>query len=191
MSDRDRERRRTRRLEKQKKKRAGASRAGKDGPHGAADTARGRSWPTGECFVSEGWDEPGARIHAVLSRVGDDGSAVVATFELDRSGPGLVATRARGGLSREHVPGECARLSEQAGGVALVEAAPGLVAALVHDARRHGANAAPPGADDALALLDGIEPMALDVPFGAPEPEPPPQPDRAGWLAGLRKRLFG
>src|SRR5687768_3146224 len=107
MSDRDREKRRARRLEKQKKKRATSSRAGKDGPKGTADTARGRSWPTGECFVSDGWDEPGARVHALLTRTSADGASVVAVFGIDRGGPGLVATRARGGLTREQVSGEC------------------------------------------------------------------------------------
>jgi hypothetical protein len=190
VSERDRDKRRARRLEKTKKKRAAASRAGKDGPLGSADTARGRTWPTGECFVSDGWDEPGARVHAVLSRSNAAGAAVVAVFELDRSGPGLVAARARGGLTAEQVSGECARVSEQAGGATLVEAAPGLLAALVLDARRHGSDPSPRGAADALALLEGIAPMALEVPFGlGAEAKPEPVPD--GWLTSLRKRLFG
>ena len=191
MSNRDREKRRAKRLEKTKKKRADASRAGKDGPRSASsDTSRGRSWPTGECFVSEGWDEPGARVHAVLSRVSAEGAAVVASFAIDRSGPGLVSTRARGGLTREQVSGECARVSEEAGGIALLEASAGLVVALVEDARLLGANDDPPGSAEALALLAGIEPQELDVPFGL-DTDPGPEPEPTGWLTGLRKRLFG
>ena len=190
MTDRDREKRRAKRLQKQKKKRANASRPGRDAPVAASDPLRGRSWPTGESWLSDGWDTPGARVYAVLSRSNADGATVVAVFELDRSGPGLVAASARGGLRREHVSGECARISE-ATGLAMIEAAPGLVAGLVEDARLSGIADDPPGAGPALALLEGLDPIDPGVPFG-PEGEASTEaPERTGWFAGIRRRLFG
>lgn len=189
MSDRDREKRRAKRLEKQRKKRAKASRAGMDGPAGSASPVRGRGWPTGECWVSEGHDAPGARVQALFSRTNTDGATVLAAFEIDRGGRGIVAARAKGGLRREHVGSECARWSEETG-VTMLEAAPGLVAALVDDARLHGDHDDPPDSEEAFALLAGVERMALDLPFG-PEAAPESPAERPGWFAGIRRRLFG
>jgi hypothetical protein len=190
MQDKDREKRRTRRLEKQKKKRSTVSRPGAGGPTVQFDVAKGRSWDTGECYVSEDWDEPGSKVDLVFSRSRPDGTSVAAVFELDRSGPGLVACRSVGGLRREHVVGECARISDRTGR-SMVGCAPALVVALVKDARAHGTRADPPGLKDAYGLLDGIAPLELTVPFGPAETEPATPKAEGGWLQGLRKRLFG
>jgi hypothetical protein len=190
MQDKDRERRRHKKLEKRRKDRAGASRPAESGPVAAFDPARGRSWPTGECYVSLDWDEPGVSlVDLVFSRAREDGTSVVATFSLDRSGPGLVAARATGGVRQSQVAGESARLSEKSGR-AMVACAPSLVAALVEEAQQKGSAPEPAGAARAVALLEGVPRAEIAVPFGpvVEEPAPPPKP---GLLAGLRRRLFG
>lgn len=187
MQDKHREQRRAKRAEKSRKKRANASRPGVGGPVGAGfDPAKGRTWPTGDCYVSEDWEEPGAKVDLVFSRA-RDGSAVIAAFELDRSGPGLVASRAVG-ARQESVTGECARLSERSG-KSMIGCAPGLVAALVADAREHGTGSAMVNRD-ALALLEGVPPLELPTPFG-PAVTPVADAPTEGLLSGLRKRLFG
>ena len=189
MQDKDRERRRTKRLEKQKKKRSTVSRPAAGSPGASFDAAKGRSWEPGECYVSEGADEPGARVELVFSRSRPDGVSVVSTFELDRSGPGLLAARSAGGVRQDQIVGECARISERTGR-SMVGCSPALVAAYVNDARAHGTNPDPPGLKDALGLLEGIAPAVLQVPFG-PEADAPLPPDREGWIGGLKRRLFG
>ncbi|MEZ4238573.1 MAG: hypothetical protein R3F59_20950 [Myxococcota bacterium] len=188
MQDKQRQQRKAKRAESKKKKRANASRPGVGGPVtvGSESASKGRTWPTGECYVSEGWDEPGARIDAVFSRSRPDGATVLAVFELDRSGPGLLGARARGGLRREHVASECAAVSERSG-QAMIGCAPGLVAALVDDARGHGAGEV---AASALELLEGVPRIELPVPFG-PAAAPEAAPEGDGWFGGLRKRLLG
>ena len=189
MQDKDRERRRAQRLQKQKKKRATVSRPAAGGPASAIDATKARTWDTGECYVSEDWDEPGATVELVFSRV-RAGQAAVATFEIDRSGPGLLACRSVG-LRADQVVGECARLSERTGR-SMVGCAPALVVALVKDARANGSRGDPSGLKDAWGLLDGVAALELSVPFGPAASEtaeaPPPA---AGWLQGLRRRLFG
>jgi hypothetical protein len=135
--------------------------------------------------VSQVWDEPGAKVDAVFSRAHANGAAVVATFTLDRSGPGLVRAEVFGGQRAEQVTAHAGRLGE-ASGSALVETTAALVAALVRDAVANGANGTPKGADDALDLLAGVEPATLEVPFGPP----PPKPERGG-LVGWVSRWFG
>lgn len=193
MQDKQRDQRRAKRAEKTRKKREGASRPGVGGPASgsAVSAAKAQAWPTGDCYVSEGWDEPGARIDAVFSRSRADGSAAIAVFQLDRSGPGLVSSKAILGARREHVTGECARLSE-ASGLSMVGCAPAVVATLVRDARAHGAHA-DAGSRDPLTLLDGVPDVELPAPFGPDAAEAPAEsaPAGGGLLGGLRKRLFG
>lgn len=185
MQDKDRERRRQRRLEKTRKKRANVSRPGIGGPTQGMDPAKGKSWPTGESFASLGWDEPGAKLDLVFSRSRPDGTTVLAHFEVDRSGPGLVSARAVGGLRQEHVAGECGRISERSGR-AMVAVAPGLVAALVDEAEEAGDNEPPSGFAAAAELLEGVPRVAVGVPFGAPA-DAAPAPE--GWLRRLWRWL--
>lgn len=191
MTDKKAQQRRGRRLEKQKKKRADASRPARGTAPSAvaADPRPARDWPLGECWLSDGWDEPGARVHAVLSRTHADGRTAVAVFELDRSGPGLVSARARGGLRPEHVAGESSRLSQEFG-VTMLETSPALVASLVADARVAGAADDPPGSSDALALLAGVATEPVQPAFGPAEAAETKAP-REGLLARLSRRLFG
>jgi hypothetical protein len=190
MDDKHRKQRQAKRAESKRKKRADASRPGVGGPATASSSAsKGRTWPTGECYVSEGWEEPGARIELVFSRSRADGGTVMAAFELDRSGPGIVSARAAGGLRREHVAGECGAMSERTGR-AMIGCSPGLIAALVADARHHGS--LDPGGAEAIGLLEGVPRAELPVPFGPAIHSEGPEPPRGeGWLGGLRKRLFG
>jgi hypothetical protein len=125
----------------------------------------------------------------VFSRSRPDGISVGSTFEIDRSGPGIVACRSVGGLRREQVVGECARLSERTGR-SMVGCEPGVVVGFVSDARAHGTSPAPAGLLAALALLDELSPVEPVVPFGPAVPEAASEPD-TGWLGGLRRRLFG
>lgn len=190
-TDKKAQQRRARKLEKQKKKRADASRPARSSAPAAlaADPRQGRGWPAGECWISQDWDTPGATVHAVLSRSHEDGRTVAASFTLDRSGPGLRVARARGGLRPEHVAGESARLSEEHGAT-MIETSAALVASLVVDARRHGTLADPPGAADALALLDDLPIEPVDPPFGpATHAEDPPK--EGGLLSRLARRWLG
>jgi hypothetical protein len=191
MQDKQREQRRQKRLEKRKKQRQNASRPAEGGPAQGIDPLKGKTWPVGECYVSENSDEPGATVEVVRARTREDGISVRAVFELDRSGPGLVLAKAMGGLRSEHVTGECARLSERTGR-AMIACSGGLAASLVQDAREHGKNGDPPGSAAALQLLQGIPHIDLPTAFG-PEEAPPPASGESqpGFWAGLRKRLIG
>jgi hypothetical protein len=188
MQDKAREQRRQRRIEKTKKKRENVSRPAAGGPARQMDPEKGKSWATGECFVTLGWDEPGAALDLLFSRARPDGTSVLAHFEIDRGGPGLVSARAVGGLRREHVAGECGRISERKG-TTLVACSPGLVAALVHEAAAQGTNPAPRGFREAAALLEGVPLGTVGVPFGPVERAPAAKPD--GWFGRVRRSLFG
>ena len=189
MQDKHRKQRQAKRAQRNKRKRANASRPGVGGPiarvSAGGSVAKGRTWPVGECYVSEGYDEPGASVDLVFSRSRPEGSAVIATFAIDRSGAGLRSARAIGGVRKEHVAGECGNLSERSGR-AMVGCAPGLVAALVDDAIANG-EGGEDAAADALSLLEGVERLELPVPFG---PEQAEEDDGAkgkgwfGWLGG-------
>ncbi|MEQ1571504.1 MAG: hypothetical protein ABMA64_38105 [Myxococcota bacterium] len=188
MQDKQREQRRHKRMQKVKGKRAGASRPAAGGPTTRIDPDKGREWPPGECYVTLEWDEPGAVVDLVFSRARADGVSVAALFSVDRSGPGLLSASAIGGLRQEHVTGESGRISERTGR-AMVGCAPGLVAALIDDAKVNGTNAEPARFTEAYALLDGIPRLELhDAPFGPAVAPPPPEP---GLLESLKKRLFG
>lgn len=186
MNDNERQKRRSKKLQKQKDKREHRSRAGRSPADVARAPAQGKAWPVGDCWVSQTWDQPGTRVDAVFSRVDPGGSAVVAVFTMDRSGPGLLEARAIGGLRTEHVLGHAGRLGE-ASGTALIETTGGLVAALVKDAVANGTQPLPKGWDEASELLAGLEPVPLEVPFG---PAPPKQ-ERSGGLIGAISRWFG
>jgi hypothetical protein len=192
MQDKQREQRRQKRLEKRKKQRQNVSRPGVGGPAQGIDPLKGKTWPVGECYVSENSDEPGATVEVVLSRTREDGTSVLAVFELDRSGPGLVSAKALGGLRSEHITGECARLSERTGR-AMIGCSGGLAASLVQDAREHGTNSDPSGASAALQLLQDIPRIELPTAFGPAETPPVPAAGESqpGFWAGLRKRLIG
>ncbi len=185
MNEQERQKRRHKRLQKQKQKRETRSRPGRSPGDAANDPALARDWPVGDCWASQQWDTPGAKVDAVFSRVHPSGAAVVARFTLDRSGPGLLRAEVRGGLRAEHVTAQAGQLGEESG-TALVETTSGVVAALVRDALAHGAAPRPDGADDAVALLAGVESSQIDVPFGPP----PPAPERGG-LIGRISRWFG
>lgn len=185
MNDQERQKRRHKRLQKQKEKRENRSRPGRGPNDVAKDPTQAKGWPPGECWVSQAWDEPGAKVDAVFSRVHANGAAVVATFTLDRSGPGLVRAELFGGQRAEHVTAHAGRLGE-ASGAALVETTAALVTALVRDAVAHGTAGAPKDAEAALDLLAGVEPATLEVPFGPP----PPKHERGG-LVGWVSRWFG
>ncbi|MCB9684261.1 MAG: hypothetical protein H6738_00060 [Alphaproteobacteria bacterium] len=174
MGDRDRDQRRAKKLAKQKKRRANASRPARSPADVARDPSQGQHWPVGECWVSQDWDQPGARLAVILSRVSEGGAAVVAAFTLDRSGPGVVTAEAIGGLRSVHVQGQAARLSEQLGSP-MMEVAPGLAAELVRDAALNGEGELPDGWEEASALLSGIGAIDIGVPFG-PEAQEPPKP---------------
>lgn len=185
MNDHERQKRRHKKLQKQREKRETRSRPGR-GPNDAAkDPGQARGWPVGDCWVSQTWDEPGARVDAVFSRVHANGAAVVARFTLDRSGPGLVRAEVRSGLRAEHVTAHAGQLGEESG-TPLVETTSDVVAALVRDAVAHGQAARPDGADAALDLLSGISEAALDVPFGPAAPKP-----ERGGVVGWISRWFG
>lgn len=186
MGDREREIRRAKKLAKQKKRRADVSRPARSATDVARDPSRGRAWPVGECWVTQGWDVPAAKVTVLVSRVDAGGSAVVAVFSLDRSGPGVVGVETLGGLRDVHVQGHVGRLSE-ASGEAMMEVAPGLAAELVRDAALNGTGELPEGWDDASAMLAGIASIDLGVPFG-PELEEAPKPGLLGrvrsWFGG-------
>lgn len=194
MGKADRQKRRAKKLARQKKKRARASRPGGDvGPVlQRTDGSEGRTWSVGECFVSEDWHEQGARVHAVVSRE-KGGRAVAAFFEIDLAERGVIDVRTLGGLTPDHVRGECGRISEETGD-ALVTCAPALVAHIVHAARAFGAergHAQPSGLPGALALLGGIDPE--DTPFEVELGRPDSDDDDAGdgWFSSLKKRWLG
>lgn len=185
MNDHEREKRRAKRMQKQKQKREDRSRPGRGPGDVAKDPARAKGWPAGPCWVSQSWDEPGAKVAVVISRANEAGMAAAATFLVDRSGPGLVEATVRAGLRTEHVTSLAGELGERAG-EALIETTAGLAVALVRDAVASGAAGTPKGAEDALELLAGLEASPLDVPFG-----PPPPPKPRGGLFGTLSRWFG
>ncbi|MCB9664042.1 MAG: hypothetical protein H6732_08000 [Alphaproteobacteria bacterium] len=150
-------------------------------------------WPLGDAWLSQDWFEPEARLHAVVSRVHDDGSAACAAFEVDLAEEGLVATRVRGGLRAEHVPAFAADQDPEG---TLIVTEPEAVARLVLDGlawRRRAGLPDPKGLDEALALLEGVDPdeSAYDFHFGLEgQDEPTEEIPRQGLFTRL-KGLFG
>ncbi len=178
----DRDQRRAKRLAKHKKRRANASRPSQDpgsirpvAPPAAKDA---RTWPLGDCMVSQNYDEPSAELTAVVTRVHADGRAVAAFVELDRATDGIRSIRIKGYPSLDNVYGECASLSEKSGETILGAPAP-LVVGLVVDAKEHGTST-PMGWDKLEELIADVEPMEADPPFGAPPPER--SRPKGGWL---------
>ncbi len=198
MADAKRQKRRAKKLAKHRKKRSQASRAGADLSPAIerTDGREGRTWSVGECFLSADWHEPGAHVHAAVSRV-KGGRAVAAFFEVDLADRGIIDARTLGGISPDHVRGECGRLSEETG-TSMVDVAPALVAHVVQQGLAWGrdrGHPAPPGYDKAQALLGGIDPAdtPFEVELGGPDTDTDGDPPSTGpgLVASLKRRLFG
>ena len=178
-----REQRRAKRLEKKKKKRSNVSRPARDG--GSASTPSFKAalgWPPGDCFLTAGWDDPGASLHAVFARSHDDGRTVAAFVEIDRSGPGVVSSRVVTVPTSEMVLGECMRMSEASGELAFQGAPPSVVAGVLRDAALNGENDPDESFSRVESLIDDVDADRLDTPFG-PDTAPKRKP-------GLLDRLF-
>jgi len=178
----DRQQRRAKRLAKHKKRRSNVSRPSQDpGSVQAApppSTRSAASWPLGDCLVSQNYDEPSAELTAVVTRVHEDGRAIAAFVDLDRAEEGIRSIRIKGYPSIDNVYGECAALSDKSDRAIMGAPAP-LVIGLVVDAKAHG-SAAPLGWDKLEELIEDVEPMDADPPFGAP-PTGSTKP-KGGWL---------
>lgn len=183
MASKDRQQRRAKRLARQKRKRAHVSRPGRDagGTVAAPNLKTALGWPVGDCYLSEGWDEPGAHLHAVFARSHADGRSVAAFVEIDRTGPGIVDAHIATFGSAEAVLSECIRISEAEGELAFRGAPPGVVAGAIVDARTHGSES-PDSWERVESLLHDVEPAEMDAPFG-PAPE-------VKQKSGLLDRLF-
>lgn len=184
MANKDRDQRRAKRLAKQRKKRAHASRPARDSrsPAASPSFSTGLGWPPGDCFAAEGYDQPGAELFVVFSRSHADGRTLATIAQIDRRGPGLIDARVLTAPSGDAVLAECGRISEEHG-VALQGVPPEVVAGLLHDAVAHGEAPRPEAWSRIEAMLEGIEDMPPDAPFGpAPEVEPT--------APGLLERLF-
>ncbi len=186
MADKDRQQRRAKKLARQKKCRAQVARPARDSP-GAGSAApsfkEGLDWPPGDCFLTTGWDEPGAVAHAVFVRSHDDGRSVAAFVTIDRSGPGVREARLATLPSEGAVLAECGRISETEGELGFHGAPPSLVAGLLRDAAEHGEAPLPEAWSRVRALMAGVSADALDVPFG----QGPPSAERA---PSMLERLF-
>lgn len=189
MAKHNQQQRRAKRLAKHKKRRANASRPSRDpGSMLAApppSTSGGHDWPLGDCLVSEGYDVGSAELTAVVTRVHNDGRTVAAFVDLDRAEEGIRSIRIKGFPSLDHVYGECATLSEKAGERQIIGAPPALVVGLVVDAYEHG-SADPQGWDKLAELIDDVEPLEADPPFGA---APEKKERHGGWLDRLFRWL--
>lgn len=188
MAKHDRQQRRTKRMAKHKKRRANSSRPSRDPSNvqaGPPPSTRGAvSWPLGDCMMSLGYDEPGAELTAVVTRVHGDGRAIAAFVELDRAQAGITDIRIKGYASLDHVYGECGALSER-NDQTIVGAPAGLVVGLIVDAHEHG-DARPQGWDKLAELIEDVEPLEADPPFGPGEKKKQPQ---GGWLDRLFRWL--
>lgn len=151
------------------------------------------SWPLGDAWISQGWYEPEARIHAVLSRVHEDGSAACVAVEVDLAEEGLQSIEVRGGIPAAVVPGYAA---DRAPDDTLIVCEPEAVARLVRDAlawRRAEGLPDPKGLEAGLALLEGVDAdeSPFDFRFGLEgQDEPTEEVPRSGLVARIR-RLFG
>jgi hypothetical protein len=192
MSNKDREKRRQKKLEKQRLKRKGMGRPGRDlrtpGRSGG-DATVGLAWPPGPCWLSDGWHERGATVHAVLTRVQDDGRAIAGVFTVDLQREGATAAQLLGGLSSDQLPGVAARVSEDHEGIAMVEVSPAQAAALLVA----GISLRPTGAEADLcrSMVGELDPAdaPLDVLTGKPDAAPPPK--KEGWFSKLVDKLVG
>lgn len=184
MASKDRQQRRTKRLARQRKKRANASRPARFGPTtGSLPNLKSAvSWPPGDCYVSDGWDAPGAHSHMVFVRSHQDGRSVAAFVEIDRSGPGVLSARVDSFPTTDSVLAECIRISEASDELAFRGAPPGMVAGAIADAQAHGEAELPQAWPKVEALLGDVEPAEMDVAFG-------PAPD-VKQTSGLLDRLF-
>jgi len=192
MSKKDREKRRQKKLHKQRLKRKGKGRPGRDlrtPGRAGGDPSVGLGWPAGPCWLSDGWHERGATVQVVMSRVHDDGRAIAGRFTVELHQAGTTAAHLVGGLSSDQLPGVAARVSEDHGGIAMVEVSPAQAAAVLVA----GVSLRPEGkeADLCRQLVGELDPAdaPLDVLTGRPEAPPPPQEE--GWFSRLVEKLVG
>lgn len=187
--------RRAKKREKKRKKRqqARASRGsrqvpGQGGGRVSVDTAL--RWPVGECYLSQGWDEQGARAHAVFSRRSRTGRVALAVFEVDLAERGVLSASLSTGVADVDLQLALAEISSE--DRAMIAHDPPQVVRLVTEGRDHGreaGHAQHPAAERAMRLFGDVDPSAATQPI--PVGDEPPEPESSGLLDSLKSRLFG
>lgn len=176
--------------EKDRLKRSRAKKERRGGGTTGSGMRAASSWPLGECWVSEGYDQPGAQVLAAFSRMHGTGRGSVAFFSLDLAEEGVISVDTFSKVTPMQVMGEMGQRSGE--GRQVMEAEPALVVKLVHEARTLGQ--APQGLDDAMRLFGDVRPEDCDEEFivGLPGTDEfaAPEPGLVGrfsrWLFGTR-----
>jgi ribosomal protein L35AE/L33A len=190
----DRQRDKTRKRQKKNRDKARAARKAR-ALQGKPTVARAKNWPLTEAWISEGWHEAGATVHAAVFRVhGTSGNAAAVYLEADLD-IGTLEVHVEVGVPEGVAKN---RLVEQAETLTYLETEPSQVARLLADMRaladREGHDL-PHETADAIALLHDADPEDAPYDFALPEDlsdEPTDEvPVRSGGLVGTLKRLFG
>lgn len=140
-----REKHRKRRQQRQASRKA-MRRDARGGPGQAA------RWPLGEAWLSQGWHDRGATVHAVLTRTHPSGRTAIVHVECDLARAGVVQAEARIVERPGEVVGLLGALSDPD---PMLETAPEQVVAVIEAAAAHGRTTGhtPPRGYEAAARL--------------------------------------
>jgi hypothetical protein len=156
-----------------------------------SEGSRGAAWSVGPAWVSQGWHEQGAQVHAVFSRRRPDGHSSAALFEIDLAEKGVVAVKVISNASDDRLLGEVGRRSTEER--AMQETSPDLVARLVREAsawgEQHG-HAQPGHLKEAVDLMGDVDGSNWTDPIKLGRADAPPPPS-AGLGARIKRWLWG
>ena len=146
------------------------------------------AWPLGDCWVSEGYDQPGAEVLVAFSRMHGTGRGSVAFFSLDLAEQGVVAVDTFSKVTPMQVMGEMGQRAGEERQV--IQADPALVVKLVYEARTLGAE--PGGVAEAMRLFGDVRPEDCDEEFvvGLPDTDEVEMKE-PGMFGRLNRWLFG
>jgi len=186
---RRREKRRAKDRAKSKEK-AASGRARRKGGAAAMTVEKASNWPVHECYVSENWHDQGPRVHAILSRVRDDGRLAVALFEVDLMEEGVVSAQVE--LDWQ-VPMLQRAVVERSEALPMVTCVPDLIAKIVEEGARYGSDKGHAQASnlaEVSALFGDVrsEDCTYDILVG--DTPPPPSKKKSGGVLESLKKAF-
>jgi hypothetical protein len=140
--------------------------------------------PVGECWVSDNWDQQGAKVLVAFSRMSGQGLGAVAFFECDLAEGGVTEVSTFTRVTPDQVMGSAGQMG---GERTMMVEDPTLAVKVVTVARGLGEVS---GVPEACRLFGEVraEDCAEEVRTGQPEPVRPP---RDGGIFGAIGRLFG
>jgi len=186
-------RRREKKLAKDRiksKQKSAVVRSRRRGGASAMTTEKAAHWPVHECYVSENWHDQGPRLHAILSRVRDDGRLAVAMFEVDLMAEGVISAEV---ALDWQVPGLQRAVVERSESLPMITCVPDLIVKIIEEGSRHGiekGHTQAAGLTEASKLFGELraEDCTYDILVGDTPPEKPKR--TGGGVLDSLKRAF-